>query len=230
MITCEYRIFVNNLRCGNIIVHLITMEELSELCFNMGDPLKCVDELYSCMDNDSTDLGGNGERPPSIMSWTFSPISDDGSYNNTQDFSFVIPEHSSSGDLKTEEQLSISDILKTEPANQQIEYKTEQQHYAEAHNRYTQSVKQITSQMNNYSEYVYPNNITYHQSVNIHNYVGNYHNPAVWWDNQSKISRVRRKSLTAVISGGDSRQFGIFFNFAQTYFPSDRLVCYLFLP
>ena len=160
------------------------MEEVSELCLTIEDNVNNLDELYTYIDSNSTD-NGNDNRPPSLMSWTFSPITENDSNINNQDFSFVILDQTSDVN-PMEENKAIKGSVTENSANQEAECSIEYQepiNYSHQPNQYGHPMKPTSAQINNYSEYIHPNNITYHHFVNIHNYVGNYCTP-IWWENQ----------------------------------------------
>ncbi|XP_060605402.1 uncharacterized protein LOC132757921 [Ruditapes philippinarum] len=146
------------------------MEDLSDLTFDCKLSSVALEDLYSSIDNDVTDCGADMSRPSSTVSfssWTFSPISED---NNDLD-------HLDDNKAHQKPELAVQPVSATiqpvsatiqpvsaikpvstcvQPAVVPHQYPTNQPHY------------------NPSCDFVYPNTITYHQSVNIHNYVGNY--------------------------------------------------------
>lgn len=136
------------------------MEDLADLNLQFSSNLSSIEELCGVNMDSEMNLSGNGGRPwaeMSMGSWTFSPISEnDGDANEDLDSS----EKSAASDVANQEMaLSGSQPISNSITSEQMA-------------PFVQQGNQENSSAS--CEYVYPNTITYHHSVNIHNYVGNY--------------------------------------------------------
>lgn len=138
------------------------MEDLAEFGLQLGSNMSSFDNFCATNTEFDNNLSDNNGRPSSVLSigsWTFSPISDTVSDGHTQD------------ELDSSEQ-----VIKHEATNQQQAIMASQP----ISNSVTSEPLSSTILQGNHERgnqmfgNVHPNAVTYHHSVNIHNYVGNY--------------------------------------------------------
>lgn len=142
------------------------MEELVDLNL-VSSNLSGLDDFCPITMGNETDMSGDNGRPSSTLSmssWTFSPISD----NNNTDVNEDLDSSEKSDVPNVTNQHLVPGVC--QPTVNSVA--TEQDH---------SFIQQANLEGNIQNcEYVYP--ITYHHSVNIHNYVGNYcYNPQSAW-------------------------------------------------
>ncbi|KAH3887410.1 uncharacterized protein LOC127843832 [Dreissena polymorpha] len=127
------------------------MEDFGDLNLQADGKLSSFEDLYASMD---PDLGGNSTRPASTMSfnsWTFSPISEEVSC------------HDQSAEIHTSINQHPATVVQQPISNSVVNYAPQMQ----------RNMSQC--------EYMYPNTITYHQQVNIHNFMSGYYmRPPAW--------------------------------------------------